>query len=166
MEEDELEDEAVSNEIILYDIKDTWDDLWELYSRLFECPFDISVTPLINLGIKFELEKPGTAAYGTVHALKEDGIPFKISFNKIIYGFKQKYYYSVIIHEMCHLATLLSDYDNKTYNPKEYEDNNGHTEGWHRRANRFNKLTNKNGEPLFEVIPYLDREKSLEDMLE
>lgn len=158
-------EEKVADEIILYDIKDSWDELWDNYSNLFECPIDMSTKNLEKIGITFEIDNDNTSL-GMVHAIKDTGVPFKISFNKIIDGFKQKYYYSVIIHEMCHFATIVSDYYKKTYDPEKYESCNGHTERWIERADKFNKLTNKRNENLFEIVPYLNKDKPIEDMVD
>lgn len=158
-------EEKVADEIILYDIKDSWDELWDTYSNLFECPIDMSTKNLEKIGITFEIDNDNTSL-GMVHAIKDTGVPFKISFNKIIDGFKQKYYYSVIIHEMCHFATIVSDYYKKTYDPEKYESCNGHTERWLERADKFNKLTNKRNENLFEIVPYLNKDKPIEDMID
>lgn len=158
-------EEKVADEIILYDIKDSWDELWDAYSNLFECPIDMSTKNLEKIGITFEIDNDNTSL-GMVHAIKGTGVPFKISFNKIIDGFKQKYYYSVIIHEMCHFATIVSDYLKKTYDLEKYESCNGHTEKWLERANKFNNLTNKRNENLFEIVPYLDKDKPIEDMID
>jgi len=160
----ETQEEKVADEIILYDIKDSWDELWNTYSNLFDCPIDMSTGNLEKVGITFGIDNDNISL-GMVHVIKGTGVPFKISFNKIIDGFKQKYYYSVIIHEMCHFATIVSDYHKKTYDPEKYESCNGHTERWLERADKFNKLTNKRNENLFEIVPYLNKDKPIEDMI-
>lgn len=161
----EIQEEKVADEIILYDIKDSWDELWDAYSNLFDCPINMSTGNLEKVGITFDIDNENTSL-GMVHAIKDTGVPFKITFNKIIDGFKQKYYYSVIIHEMCHFATIVSDYSKKTYDPEKYESCNGHTQDWLDRANKFNKLTNKKNEKLFEIVPYLNKDVPIISMID
>ena len=78
----EIQEEKVADEIILYDIKDSWDELWDAYSNLFDCPIDMSTRNLEKVGITFGLDNENTSL-GMVHAIKDTGVPFKITFNKI-----------------------------------------------------------------------------------
>ena len=164
-EEDEISE--IADSVILEDIKDTWDELFDIYEELFDCPIEIDVLGLQNIGVKFELSNKfdNYMSLGEV-AVTRDGKPLRILFNKVIYGFKSKYFYSTIIHEMCHLSATLSDLSKNNFNPEIYEKCNGHTQSWQDRVDRFNNIKNSKGENVFMIVPYLTKELSIKDMLE
>lgn len=166
---DRLDDnEQVSNDIILYDIKDVWDELYAMLKSLFECDTDISIAVMERGGIKFSLLTDLSDINKTLGEvdITKDGLPVEIKFNKIIYGFKEKYFYSAIIHEMCHVAATLSDVLDGNFNLEDYKKCNGHTDSWQKRANNFNNYRTKKGNKIFEIVPYLTKELSIKDMLE
>ena len=89
----EIQEEKVADEVILYDIKDSWDELWDAYSNLFDCPIDMSTGNLEKVGITFDIDNDNTSL-GMVHAIKDTGVPFKITFN-INTNSRMRYYQNI-----------------------------------------------------------------------
>lgn len=95
--------------------------------------------------------------FGSTKYEGKTGIPLYIVLSPLALDLSEKYYASVLLHEMAHVASLLKILGNSE-KLKEYKNYGGHTPEWWSIISKLNEKENSEGESLFHIVPIITDE--------